>query len=138
MKIIFRKGFILLAVICLLTAFTACSNKEPNGENMENGESQPNTTMQVTPTPSAEATEKPEDFSLTTTLPDGRNRVEARVLSIVDDTTLKVKTLNGEEEIKLSEKVSSNAKILGVKEQSKIIVTIKDGVADSIELVTSE
>ena len=75
---------------------------------------------------------------MTTTLPDGRNRIEARVLSVINDKTYKVKTQNGEEEIKLSDKVSSNAKILGVKEQSKIIVTIKDGVADSIELVTSE
>lgn len=137
MKLNWKKGLLWLAVLSVLFAFCSCSKKEGSGVPGEETK-QPENTAQSTEAPSAEPTEKPEDFSLTTTLPDGRNRIEARVLSIVNDKTYKVKTQNGEEEIKLSDKVSSNAKILGVKEQSKIIVTIKDGVADSIELVTSE
>ena len=137
MKANLKKGFLWLTVLSVAFTFCSCSKKE-GGSVTGEGAKQPEATAQTTEAPSAEPTEKPEDFSLTTTLPDGRNRVEARVLSIVNDKTYKVKTQNGEEEIKLSDKVSSNAKILGVKEQSKIIVTIKDGVADSIELVTSE
>lgn len=137
MKSKLKKGILFLTAASVLLLFCSCSKKNGNVVSEEEAK-QPNVTAQATEAPAAEPTEKPEDFSLTTTLPDGRNRIEARVLSIINEKTYKVKTQNGEEEIKLSDKVSSNAKILGVKEQSKIIVTIKDGVADSIELVTSE
>lgn len=137
MKSKLKKGILFLMAVSVLLTFCSCSRKDGEGVS-EEGTKQPDATAQATEAPTAEPTEKPEDFSLTTTLPDGRNRIEARVLSVINDKTYKVKTQNGEEEIKLSDKVSSNAKILGVKEQSKIIVTIKDGVADSIELVTSE
>ena len=132
MKSKLKKGILFLMTASVLLTFCSCSRKDGEGVS-EEGTKQPDATAQATEAPTAEPTEKPEEFSLTTTLPDGRNRIEARVLSVIND-----KTYNGEEEIKLSDTVSSNAKILGVKEQSKIIVTIKDGVADSIELVTSE
>ncbi len=79
-----------------------------------------------------------EDFSLSTSLPDGRERIEARVLQIVDDTTYRVMTQNGEQTLTLSEQVAQNAKLLGVAENSKIIVTMMEGSAESIELVTAE
>lgn len=137
MKSKLKKGILVLMAASVLLTFCSCSKKEKEAAPEEEIK-QPDATAQATEAPAAEPTEKPEDFSLTTTLPDGRNRLEARVLRIINDKTYQVKTQNGEEEIKLSDKVSGNAKILGVKEQSKIIVTIKDGIADSIELVTSE
>ncbi len=126
---------ICLCLIWVMLVLMGCSGK---GNNNQQGETlqQPQNTSTSAPAPAPG--EQQEDFSMTTTLPDGTKRIEARVLEILDDTTLKIKSVNGEETLKLSEKTGSHVKILGIKEQSKIIATLKDGVADTIELVTGE
>ncbi len=126
---------VVLWIVSVMLLLSACSGNR-NNHSQGLTTQQPESTQTAVPAP--ESTGETEDFSMTTTLPDGTQRIEARVLSILNDTTLKIRSVNGEEELKLSEKVSSHVKILGVKEQSKIIVTLKDGVADTIELVTGE
>ncbi len=126
-----KKG--CLWIVCVMLLLSACSGKV---DHSQQGQATPQNTQTTTPSP--EPPKDTDDFSMTTTLPDGTQRIEARVLDILDNVTLKIRSVNGEEELKLSEKVSNHAKILGVTEQSKIIVTLKDGVADTIELVTGE
>ena len=140
-----KKSVLFLCISICLFSITACSVKQSKyGE-----EATPPPTAIETPQVSGQGTEttpapttapKEEegaDYSMSTMLPDGSERVEGTYLGDVDNSTILVKSIGGERKIKITSTVRDHIGKLKIEKGNNIILIIKDGVANSVEKVVS-
>jgi len=132
-----KKTTVLFALLVVGLLLTACG-----GTPQQNGleDAPPPATQEPVQTepPAPEPELQPKsDYSMSTTMPDGSERVEGTYLGKGEGETILVESVGGERTIKISPTVADHIEKLEIKEQDVVILVLKEGVAESVEKVVS-